>query len=452
MSPETQPTTSDVKAGFNFWQQWYPLAPLEDLDPNRPTSVMLLGLALVIWQPRGSDRYAVFQDQCPHRLAPLSEGRIDERTGHLMCSYHGWQFDADGSCTSIPQAEHATLITPKRQMLCATALPCQQQNGLLWVWPDAASADLAATKPLPLSPLVNADAGFVWSVMVRDLAYDWQTLVENVADPSHVPFAHHGLQGNRDRAKPVPMEIRQSTSTLIEVIAGGNYPAQITFEPPCRLEYELDFGKGRQVGLVTYCIPVAPGRSRLIAQFPRNFAKAMLRWTPRWVEHLRVRNPVLDGDMILLHAQERALQQRLQQESWKTAYRMPTSADRLVIEFRQWLDNYAQGQLPWDPSAQWSDGERGGRDRQVLLDRYHQHTLICSSCRGALQMVQRLQVLLLAYFAVSVAGVALLPDSLRLTVGLPLILLALLGLGAYAGLKYKLEPQFYFVDYVHGDR
>ena len=190
---------------FNFFQHWYPLSPIEDLDPKRPTPVMLLGLRFVIWKPGSSETYRVFLDQCPHRLAPLSEGRVDEKTGNLMCSYHGWQFNEQGLCTHIPQAENPQLVTKNQQNLCATALPCCQENELLWVWPDANSAELAAATPRPLSPQVDATKGFVWSSMVRDLEYDWQTLVENVADPSHVPFAHHGVQGNRDRATPMPL-------------------------------------------------------------------------------------------------------------------------------------------------------------------------------------------------------------------------------------------------------
>lgn len=33
--------------------------------------------------------WVVFEDRCPHRLAPLSEGRLEPSTGQLMCSYHG---------------------------------------------------------------------------------------------------------------------------------------------------------------------------------------------------------------------------------------------------------------------------------------------------------------------------------------------------------------------------
>lgn len=33
------------------------------------------------------------------RAAPLSQGRVDTRTGCLQCAYHGWQFGSDGKCT-----------------------------------------------------------------------------------------------------------------------------------------------------------------------------------------------------------------------------------------------------------------------------------------------------------------------------------------------------------------
>lgn len=434
---------------FNFFHHWYPISPVEDLDPTGPTSVTLLGQKLVAWKPPHSDRYAVFLDQCPHRLAPLSEGRIDEKTGHLMCSYHGWQFDSQGICTHIPQAENPEIITQNRLHYCVTALPTQQANGLLWVWPDANSSDIAKTQPLPLSPLIDASRGFVWSSMVRDLAYDWQTLIENVADPSHVPFAHHGVQGNRNQAQPLPMEIIESTQHRMEVQSGGRLQSRITFTPPCHLEYSIHLGNDRQVGLITYCLPVSPGKSRIVAQFSRNFAHGLHRWIPRWWNHIAVRNAVLDGDMVLLHHQERALQQHPAQ-TWKTAYKLPTSADRLVVEFRKWIDRYCGGEVPWgklDSSASMVTLNRG-----EILDRYHQHTLLCSSCRQALNKVHQVQIGLLAYFPIAITIAAIMPDPLRLSIGLPFGLTALMGLGLYAGLKYWLEPKFYFVDYIHSKR
>jgi phenylpropionate dioxygenase-like ring-hydroxylating dioxygenase large terminal subunit len=287
---------------------------------------------------------------------------------------------------------------------------------------------------------------------VRDLEYDWQTLVENVADPSHVPFAHHGLQGNRDRAVPLALKIVHSTPDLIEAQIDRNLKTTITFEPPCRLEYAISFGGNKQVGLVTYCVPVAPGKSRIVAHFVRNFAKTLQAITPRWWDHLKVRNPVLDGDMIFLHQQERFLEQKFNQD-WKSGYQLPTSADRLVIEFRKWFDKFCQGKLPWHQvgivAPKYSEINES---REALLDRYHQHTQHCRSCRNALNNVKRLEWGTLVYFAISIATTAVLPDSLRFQWGLPLTLVALLGLGVYGWLKFWLEPKFYFVDYVHAEK
>lgn len=434
---------------FNFFQHWYPISPLEDLDPERPTAIVLLGNRFVVWKPRGADRYAVFVDRCPHRLAPLSEGRVDEQTGHLMCSYHGWQFDDRGICTHIPQANNADLVAKNREHFCVTALPTQEANDLLWVWPDAGSATLAPSHPLPLSPQVDASRGFVWSSMVRDLEYDWQTLIENVVDPSHVPFAHHGVQGNRARAKPLPIEIIESTPAQIVAKIERELATQITFTPPCRLEYAISFGSGKQLGLVTYCLPTAPGKCRLVAQFPRNFAKNIHYWIPRWWNHITERNAVLDGDLVLLHIQERDLHQQAQTDSWQDLYKLPTSADRMVIEFRRWFDRYCQGRMPWGELDRSTASPLP--NRQQLLDRYHQHTEICGSCRQALTTIHRIQIGAIGYFVVALSFATIVPDA-HLEISRALVFTALFGLVIYAALKYWLEPKFYFVDYIHAKR
>ncbi len=444
-----------MQSEFNFFHQWYPVSPVEDIDPKKPTAVTVLGIRLVIWKPKTSD-YQVFIDKCPHRLAPLSEGRVDEKTGNLMCSYHGWEFNAQGTCTRIPQAENPEIVTKNQKNLCAVSLPVRQENDLLWVWPDANSPQLAEETPLPLSPQIDASKGFVWSSYVRDLEYDWQTLVENVADPSHVPFTHHGVQGNREQAVPIPLKIIESTANLIEANSEGRFNTTITFEPPCRLEYTIRVGnEGKQLGLITYCIPTYPGKSRIVAQFSRNFAPALNKLIPRWWSHIKIRNQVIDGDMIILHQQEHFLQERQSEESWKTAYKLPTSADRLIFEFRNWFDKYSQGKLPWEKAGIEVPQDsilKINDNRQELLDRYTQHTLICSSCRKALKISQRLQVFCIGYFAIIISVVATLPDAFRIKLGLPLMLSGLFSLAAFAWLKFWLIPKFYFQDYLHPEK
>jgi hypothetical protein len=53
---------------------------------------------------------------------------------------------------------------------------------------------------------------------------------------------------------------------------------------------------------VFMCVPVAPGRSRVITAFPMNFGLWLDKIIPRWCFHI-VQNAILDSDMSLLHVE-----------------------------------------------------------------------------------------------------------------------------------------------------
>ena len=79
-----------------------------------------------IWKD-ASNTWQVFLDICPHRLVPLSEGRITDNK-ELQCAYHGWCFEASGKCTAIPQGGNAN--NPRT---CATVYQCAVKQGeTLW--------------------------------------------------------------------------------------------------------------------------------------------------------------------------------------------------------------------------------------------------------------------------------------------------------------------------------
>lgn len=82
--------------------------------------------------------------------------------------------------------------------------------------------------------------------------------------------------------------------------------------------------------------------------------------------------------IVMLHniSQERiaAAAEKESGSRWRGAYFMPAQADRMVLEFRRWLDKRgAGGPTPGDPGP-FQD------DRSALLDRYEQHTKHCPSC------------------------------------------------------------------------
>ena len=180
---------------FAWPAEWYPVAPVQDLARDRPNKLTLLGMDLVVWRHAPSDTWRVFRDVCPHRLVPLSEGRV-EPSGVLQCAYHGWEFGETGACVRIPQlgrglCEDSPSVRSERA--CAVAFPAQVRQGLLWVFPTADEA-LAGAKAPALIPELD-DPSFVDATdfFVRDMPYSWEVLVENLCDPAHIPFAHHSL-------------------------------------------------------------------------------------------------------------------------------------------------------------------------------------------------------------------------------------------------------------------
>lgn len=62
------------------------------------------GKELVVWND--GQQWRCFEDLCPHRKVPLSEGRVE--AGRLECAYHGWKFDNAGKTVSIPQVRRLT--------------------------------------------------------------------------------------------------------------------------------------------------------------------------------------------------------------------------------------------------------------------------------------------------------------------------------------------------------
>lgn len=192
----------------NRWQNaWFPVAFLRDLDRDRPTPFTLVGQDLVLWFDRHAGEWRAFADVCPHRLVPLSDGRLNA-AGELECPYHGWSFDGSGRCTLQPQAEPGSSISG-RSHCRSYATACAQ--GLLFIF--SGPSEQAREQPLPLVPVLD-EAGWVVQDTFRDLPMDALTLLENVLDASHVPFTHHATVGRRENAAPVALALTDRKSVV----------------------------------------------------------------------------------------------------------------------------------------------------------------------------------------------------------------------------------------------
>ena len=208
---------------------------------------------------RDQDAVHCLADQCPHRLAPLSDGRLTtDETGarRVECSYHGWHFSGCGRCTKLPQLEAGKPILP---LYDAARHPVTESQGIVYVW--LGDRDKAASTAVPRVPELDDESWMYEQDYMRDLPYDYTTLVENIIDPSHVPVSHHGTtQGNRALAQPL---------TITHGVPNGTWPLGFAGETevPLHGSNRLGFTQQKAVqrvaftapSLLTYSFSVAAG-------------------------------------------------------------------------------------------------------------------------------------------------------------------------------------------------
>jgi phenylpropionate dioxygenase-like ring-hydroxylating dioxygenase large terminal subunit len=398
---------------FQWTKQWYPMAVVEYLDPSRPHKMQLLGNDVVLWRD-GSGQWRCFEDVCPHRLVPLSEGRV-EADGTLLCAYHAWRFDSEGNCVSIPQSkdEQTAAKNCQNPKSCAVVYPTQERQGLLWVWAetgDVAKVESQLQTPRIVAELEDNSGRVVKSAWnFRDLPYGWDFFMENVSDPAHVPVSHHGIIGDRYKdAKYYDMIPVRHISTQdgfafeIQPTQGDTVQAIHDFQPPCYMKIAATSKDGGQLILVLYATPTRPGWCRHIGcqvfiKNPQGKKPQGLSFfglpLPIWLTHV-LASLFLHQDMVFLHYQEAIIAQR-RKGKWLDAVYTPNPQDKMVIALRRWLENRAGGGIPWAEAIPQSE-----QDKQKLFDVWTTHTQNCTVCQNALKNINRLT--LLAYVAAAV--------------------------------------------------
>lgn len=69
--PHPTPDGPIPDPGSVWTDTWWPIMPVDYLDPAKPNAATVMGINLVLWRDGGGS-WQVWRDACPHRCAPLS--------------------------------------------------------------------------------------------------------------------------------------------------------------------------------------------------------------------------------------------------------------------------------------------------------------------------------------------------------------------------------------------
>ncbi len=175
---------------------WYSTMPTHMLKDG-PKPFTLLGEKIALFLD-AKGKPAALQDRCCHRTAKLSRGWV--KGGEIVCPYHGWQYDASGKLTAIPQFPADTPVPDAH----VPSYHVQERYGYVWVALDEPLA------PLPDVPEEH-DPGFR---RIHQFYTRWETsalrLMENSFDNAHFSFVHKGTFGDLTQPAPEKYEINET--------------------------------------------------------------------------------------------------------------------------------------------------------------------------------------------------------------------------------------------------
>ena len=163
---------------------WYALACSTDLAPGDVRPLYYFDEHLVLFRTEDG-RAHVTAAFCPHLGAHIGHGGRVEGNA-IICPFHGWRFDGEGVCVSVPYAR----AIPRRAANgpCLYSYPVEERNRMIWAWHH----------PRHLPPLFGIDdvpelADPNWSEFTR---YEWdvhtpiQEAGENAVDIAHFVAVH----------------------------------------------------------------------------------------------------------------------------------------------------------------------------------------------------------------------------------------------------------------------
>ncbi|MFO0548790.1 MAG: aromatic ring-hydroxylating dioxygenase subunit alpha [Polyangiaceae bacterium] len=252
-----------------FANVWTPVAFSSEVT-TRPLSVRVAGTPVVLFRGANGEPAALF-DRCPHRGVALSLGKV--REGCLECPFHGWRFDGTGAAVEVPWNPDAKL-----ERLHATALPCREIGGQIWIYTAVSDAQVPQEGPAVADVFTRPD------VRVSGIRVEWNThwtrAMENMLDWPHLPFVHAATIGKSMRSRTRSrMEVEWTATPWGAeshiTIDGAREPASLDLRWPNQMNLFLPVPK-RTLVMAVACVPVDETRTTLLLGMARDFLKSAL--------------------------------------------------------------------------------------------------------------------------------------------------------------------------------
>lgn len=339
MSPQSEAKvhTAQYPKNSSFtqsdWQaladMWYPVALVDSIQ-DKPFPIQLLDVPLVIAKLKGN--FVVAKDLCIHRGAPLSHGWIRDEC--LVCPYHGYEYQADGSCSKVPCDPDWKI--PSRIRL--ETYRFEIKYGLIWVCLSGTPKNqLPVWEPEADNPDYRR---FTMGPEIWDCSA--ARAIENFIDNAHFSFVHRNSFGQESSATmgaEYAFEMTDHWLTMeFEYLADNPADSPIadasqlkrhmhrTLFFPFATRTAIHYPQNREHIIHINIAPISAKKSQLIVVFTRNFdhhipVEELLAWERK----------ILGEDRAMIELQ------KPEEIPLEIAAEMHARTDKASIAYRRWL-------------------------------------------------------------------------------------------------------------------
>lgn len=179
---------------------WYVAGLSSEFKVGDVQGRTIVNQPVVLWRTR-KGTVTAFDARCSHKRFPLWDGKLlDNDT--LECAYHGFCYNSDGECVSVPaQAQGGT---PTKANKAPT--PLVEQDGLVWVWPGDPAR--STERAVPATPEIGGDGWESRDSGPMDVPANYRLLIENLLDITHFYPLHDGNIGDIANSY-IPVELER---------------------------------------------------------------------------------------------------------------------------------------------------------------------------------------------------------------------------------------------------
>jgi phenylpropionate dioxygenase-like ring-hydroxylating dioxygenase large terminal subunit len=158
--------------------KWYLICPSDELK-NKIAKKRILGEDIIFFRNQDGN-VAALEDRCCHRNVNLSLGYLNTNT--IVCGYHGWEYDKNGSCVKIPSQLPGDKIPPTAKI---KSYPVKDFNK--WVWVFLCDEE----KSVQINPTDIPEMN-EWPFTYKAYTFkaDLESTAESLIDPYHIAYVH----------------------------------------------------------------------------------------------------------------------------------------------------------------------------------------------------------------------------------------------------------------------